>query len=200
MPDQASRRHYAARSTGRGRPPRAVLVAAMLIGGVPGLAEPRTMSLSPPGAEVALRAYALGMMPVDGNFMRFRGSVHFDGNDADRCVVELTIEAASLFMPQQSVRDDVVSPSFLDAAAFPTLVYRGGCASGAVRGMLTMHGQTHPLELSLERNRTGFVATGVIHRFDWGMTERPIMVGSTVRIRVSAPWPPGWPALGWPSP
>jgi polyisoprenoid-binding protein YceI len=151
------------------------------------------MSLSPPSAEVGLRAYALGMMPVDGNFMHFHGALRFDADDMDRCQVELTIEATSLFMAQQSIRDEVVSPSFLDAAAFPTLVYLGSCATGTVRGMLTMHGQTHPLELSLERNRTGLVATGVIHRFEWGMTERPIMVGSTVRIRVSAPWPAGWP-------
>jgi polyisoprenoid-binding protein YceI len=192
MPDRASRRHRAARPT--------VLLTALLIGGAPALTAPRTMSLAPPGAAVTLRAYALGMMAVDGNFTRFRGAVSFDGNDPDRCTVELTIEAASLFMSQQSIRDDIVSPSFLDAAAFPILMYRGGCATGAVRGMLTMHGQTHPLELDLERNRTGLVATGVIHRFDWGMTERPIMVGSTVRIRVSAPWPPGWPALGWPAP
>jgi polyisoprenoid-binding protein YceI len=192
MPDRASRQHRAARPT--------VLLATLLIGGAPALAAPRTMSLAPPGTAVTLRAYALGMMPVDGDFTRFRGAVSFDGNDPDRCTVELTIEAASLFMPQQSIRDDVVSPTFLDAAAFPTLVYRGDCAAGAVRGTLTMHGQTHPLELELERNRTGLVATGVIHRFEWGMTERPIMVGSTVRIRVSAPWPPGWPAPGRPAP
>jgi polyisoprenoid-binding protein YceI len=198
MPGRASRRHCAARSAARFPPRGAALLAALLIGG-PAMTAPRTMSLSPPGAEVGLRAYALGMMPVDGNFTRFRGTVSFDADDLDRCQVELTIEAASLFMAQQSIRDDVVSPSFLDAAAFPTLVYRGGCATGAVRGMLTMHGQTHPLELELERNRTDLVATGVIHRFDWGMTERPIMVGSTVRIRVSAPWPPGWPALVGPA-
>ncbi len=193
MPDRASSQHRATRSTGRFLPPGAVLLAALLIG-APAMPAPRTMSLSPPNAEVGLRAYALGMMPVDGNFTRFHGTLGFDADDMDRCQVELTIEAASLFMPQQSIRDDVVSPSFLDAAAFPTLVYRGSCAAGVVRGMLTMHGQTHPLELSLERNRIGLVATGVIHRFDWGMTERPIMVGSTVRIRVSAPWPAGWPS------
>lgn len=193
MPGRASRRHRAARSTSRALPPGTALLAALLIG-APTIAAPRTVGLSPPGAEVALRAYALGMMPVDGNFTRFRGAASFDAKDADRCTVELTVEAASLFMPQPSIRDDVVSPSFLDAAAFPTLVYRGSCAAGVVRGMLTMHGQTHPLELSLERNRIGLVATGVIHRFDWGMTERPIMVGSTVRIRVSAPWPAGWSA------
>jgi polyisoprenoid-binding protein YceI len=171
-----------------------VLLAALLIGAAPAPAAPRTIALAPPSTEVALRAYALGMMPVDGSFNRFRGTMTFDGSDPSRCTVELTIEAASLSMPQQSIRDDVVSPAFLDAAAFPTLVYRGGCAADAIRGTLTMHGQTHPLELDLERNRTGLVATGVIHRFEWGMTGRPIMVGSTVRIRVSAPWPSGWPA------
>lgn len=192
MPGRASRRHRAARPIGSVRLPETAFLVALLLGGSPTLAAPRILSLAPPGTEVTLRAYALGMMPVDGNFTRFRGAVSLDGDHPDRCAVELTIDAASLFMSQQSIRDEVVSPTFLDAAAFPTLVYRGGCATGAVRGMLTMHGQTHPLELDLERNRTGLVATGVIHRFDWGMTERPIMVGATVRIRVSAPWPPGW--------
>lgn len=151
-------------------------------------ARPQSLDLAPPRAEISLTAYGFGMFAMEGKFTRFRGALVSPSNDPDHCKVDLTVDAASLFMPEQAVRDEVLSPTFLDATAFPTLAYRGDCAPGSISGLLTMHGQTHPLELSLKRDPDRLIATGQIRRADWGMTERPLMVGPTVRIRVSAPW------------
>lgn len=175
----------------------AILVSLLLLVGSAGGA-PLEILLAPPGTAVGLRAYALGMLPIEGDFTRFRGTLRVEpatgAGELERCTVELTIEAASLFIADPQMRADVLSPTFLDAAAFPTLAYRGACASGGFRGLLTMHGQTHALELTIERDGTELVATGLVRRADWGMAERPFMVGPTVRIRVTTPWPPGWSA------
>ncbi len=155
----------------------------------------KRLDLAPPSTEVAFRAYALGILPTDGRFARFGGTVDFDPGAPGRCAITLTVQAASLQMADQAVRDDVVSPSLLDAGTFPTMSYRGGCAAGAVQGELTLHGQTHPLALTLARDGGRLVATGMIRRADWGITGHPVLAGPTIRIRVSIPMPEGIDAL-----
>ncbi|MBO0712167.1 MAG: YceI family protein [Acetobacteraceae bacterium] len=139
--------------------------------------------LAPPDTEIGLRAYAIGLMPIDGAFSRFRGAITLGGQG--RCSVDLTVEVASLVGPRASVRDDIVSPEFLDAPTYPMLQYRGTCGDGLVQGELTLRGQTHPLRLTLKQEQQRLVATGDIRRAEWGMTARPFAVGSSVRIRVS---------------
>jgi polyisoprenoid-binding protein YceI len=103
--------------------------------------------------------------------------------------VDLTIEAASLDMDDQAVRDDALSPAFLDAAAFPSLAYHGSCAAGSVEGLLTLHGVTRPLGLALAREADRVVAPGTIHRAAWGIAGRPVLAGPNVVIRISLPLP-----------
>lgn len=143
--------------------------------------------LAPPETEIGLRAYAGGLMPIDGVFGRFQGAVTFDPRGQGSCAVDLTVEVASLAGPRASVRDDMVSAEFLDATTYPYLQYHGTCGGGMVRGELTLHGQTRPLQLTLATEQQRLVATGDIRRADWGMTARPFAVGSSVRIRVSTP-------------
>jgi len=143
--------------------------------------------LAPPDTEIGLRAYAIGLMPIDGAFSRFRGAITFDPGGQGGCSVDLTVEVASFIGPRASVRDDFVSSEFLDASSYPMLQYRGLCGDGLVQGELRLHGQTHPLRLTLKQEQQRLVATGEIRRADWGMTARPFTVGSTVRIRVSVP-------------
>ncbi len=147
------------------------------------------LALAPGSTEVTLRAYALGVVPVDGAFSRFHGALDYDPAQPDRCGVELVIEAASLSFSDPATRDEVLSPAFLDAAAFPTLVFRGVCAPRALRGQLMLRGQTHPFELALTGDAGHLVATGTLDRTEWGMTQRGFTVGSSVRIQVTVSLP-----------
>jgi polyisoprenoid-binding protein YceI len=169
------------------RSPRAPILLALLALAAPAGATPQTMALAPPAAEIGLRIWGMGLLPLDFAFGRFGGTLAFDPERPGACRVELAIEAASLAGGDASVRDHIVSAEFLDAARFPRLAYRGDCATGRVAGALTMHGETHPLALVLEADRTRLVATGELRRAEWGMTARPLMGGSTIRIRVSLP-------------
>lgn len=147
----------------------------------------QSLPLAPPSAEIALRAYAMRLLPIDGVFSRFHGAITFDPDRRGECSVDVTVEAASLTGPRDSIRDDIVSPLFLDAPAFPTFRYRGACRGGGVIGELTLRGETHPLALSIAEQAKKLVATGVIRRAEWGMTARPFMVGPDVRIQFSVP-------------
>ncbi len=77
----------------------------------------------------------------------------------------------------------------MDAAQFPVVAFHGGCAGDTVSGNLTLHGQTHPFTLDLERSARGIVATGRLRRAEWGITAHPLLGGSTIRIRVELPNP-----------
>lgn len=165
-----------------------VLLAASLGAFVPdGVAAPREVALDPPGAEVAFRAYGLGLLPLDGTFNRFHGVLTYDPRDHAACQVRLTVTVASLSMGDPSVRDIVLGPDFMDAARYPSLVFAGGCQPGGLGGMLGLHGVTAPFRLTLAWSGDRVVAEGRLQRADWGMTARPLLGGRTVRIRVSVP-------------
>jgi polyisoprenoid-binding protein YceI len=163
---------------------RAALLCVLLLT-VAANAAPRSLPLDPEHAEVAFRAYALGVMPIDGRFTRFRGELIVDPAEPGRCRVALTVEVASLQMQDEAMRDDTLSSNLLDAAAFPSFAYSGECSANGIAGSLTLHGVTHRLSLRVTHERESFIAQAMLRRADWGITGRPLLAGATVRIRVS---------------
>lgn len=151
------------------------------------VAEPRTLPLDPAHAEVGFRAYALGLVPIDGSFSRFSGQLTFDPASPAHCAVEVRVEVASLQIGNAAMQADVLSPNLLDAAAFPTLTYSGACRGDVIEGTLTMHGTARPLSLAIETKGGRYSAEAAMRRRDWGIVGRPLLAGATVRIRVSAP-------------
>jgi polyisoprenoid-binding protein YceI len=148
-------------------------------------AAPRQVALAPPDAEVAIRAYGMGLLPLDGTFARFSGSLAYDPDDHSTCRVDLTVDVASLAMTSASTREIMVGPDFMDSPHFPTLAYSGSCQPQGIGGMLVLHGITRPFQLSLTWSPGRVMAEGQLVRADWGMTAMPVVAGRTVRIRVS---------------
>src|SRR5262249_33588834 len=91
-------------------------------------AAPQRVEISPPASEVALRAYKLGLLPIDGKFTHFDGWLIFDPDDRTSCRVELRVEVASLRTEDPAVLPVVIGPDFMDAASFPQLLFAGRCA------------------------------------------------------------------------
>lgn len=143
------------------------------------------LALSPEADSVGIRAYRLGVFPLDGLFHRFHGWLTYDpANHAD-CRVELHVEVASLTMSSPSMLQRVLGPEFLDAARYPALAFQGACNGAGLDGRLAMHGVSRPFALALNWQRQSVSAVGRLQRGDWGMTALPILAGSTVRIDVS---------------
>ncbi len=148
-------------------------------------AQARSLPLDPAHAEIGFRAYAFGMIPMDGTFSRFSGVLTIDPAAPRGCRVDVRVDVTSLHMPDPAIRDDVLSATLLDAAAFPTLTYSGACRGDVIEGALTLHGVTHPLRLAIVNAPPSYIAQASLRRRDWGITGRPLMAGGTVRIRVS---------------
>jgi len=148
-------------------------------------AAPQTLPLDPSRAEVQFRAYAFGLLPIDGVFSRFSGTLTVDPQVPAACHVEISVAVASLTMSNEAIRRDVLSAAMLDAARFPTLDYNGACQEHVITGTLTLHGATHPLQLAISNVQGRYSAEAALRRADWGILGRPLIAGQTVRIRVS---------------
>ena len=166
-----------------------VIVLLVLARALPATAAPRSLPLDPQHAVIGFRAFAFGLVPVDGSFARFHGVLVYDTAAPDRCRVDVTVEVASLALDDATLRDDVLSPTLLDAAAFPILGYSGACQGDGIAGTLTMHGVTRPLALKILREGSNYAAQAALRRFDWGVTGQHLLAGPTVRIRVSTDLP-----------
>jgi polyisoprenoid-binding protein YceI len=163
-----------------------IVCAAMLAGCLAGLPVcARELPLTPPGAELHIRAYGLGLLPLDGRFTRFSGLLTYDPENRGSCHVALAAEVASLTMANTALQNEIVGPDFMDAQHYPMLRFVGACRSPGIAGLLAMHGVTRPFALDVEWSKERVEATGRLQRADWGMTARPLLGGSTIRIKFS---------------
>ena len=80
------------------------------------------------------------------------------------------------------------------AAHHPAFAYGGSCAGARLEGVLLLHGISRPLVLQVAMAGGRWVASGAMHRADWGMGARPLLAGPEVRLRVTAALPEGFPA------
>ena len=60
----------------------ATLASVFVIFACPAEAAPQRIEIAPPTGEVGFRAYKLGLIPIDGRFTRFTGSLTFDPSDS----------------------------------------------------------------------------------------------------------------------
>lgn len=147
------------------------------------------VALTPQDGTVGIRAYKLGLFPLDGTFHRFHGWLTYDPARRDACHVELDVEVASLAVPSPDMQQRVLGPDFLDAVHYPSLVFQGACQGANLDGRLAMHGVTRPFALAVDWHIRSVDAVGNLRRGDWGMQALPVLAGPTVRIDVSVHLP-----------
>jgi hypothetical protein len=110
--------------------------------------------------------------------------------------VELSFETSSLRVldPELSadtrteIRDTMLGPKVLDAPRYPEIhfvsdhVTSNGPRAWRVKGMLTLHGQTHPVVVDVSEKEGGYQGSVKIKQSDFGIT--PIRIaGGTVRVK-----------------
>ena len=165
-------------------------VAALLLAPTLAAATPRTVRLTPPTAALAIRAYAMGLVPVDGRFARFEGTLTYDPEQAGRCTATVIAQVDSIKVDSTAIRAAILGADFLDATRFPTLRFTGTCTGpDAAEGRLTLRGVTRPLGTTLAWTQHSLVTEADIRRASWGMDARPLMVGPVIRIRLTAALP-----------
>ena len=123
---------------------------------------------------------------VHGWFDSFRGRVDLDAQDATKCSVALTIDAASIRTNNPDRDAHLLSADFLDVERYPAITFE---SSGVmplddgryrVTGDLTIRAVTRAVDLELTHQgnsidpygqlRVGLKGSGGLKRSDWGLT------------------------------
>ena len=133
---------------------------------------------------------------VDGKFKSFDVSVISSKDDFTDAVIELSADISSINTDNDHRDNDLKSPNFFDAAQFSKLSFKStsftkiDTKNYKLKGNLTIHGVTKPVELDVVFNGTfqnpmnkktvaGFRIKGNIKRKDFGVgAEAPTAVVS----------------------
>jgi polyisoprenoid-binding protein YceI len=162
-------------------------------------------------SQVQFRVRHMGVAFVTGKFKEFEGSFALDTANLATASAQITIRTASVDTENERRDADLRSPNFFAADSFPEITFRStrverGAAPETYRmtGDLTIRGVTRPITLDVElvgmRTITspqgrqivaGFVLTGRLNRFDYGlqwnrMVEGVTVVSDEVRITIEA--------------
>ena len=146
----------------------------------------------------------MAISKTNGNFDDYTGSFSFEPGKPGTWTCEAVIQVESINTNNQKRDDHLRSDEFFDVANFPTLTFKStGVAmendsEGILKGNLTIHGVTKPVELDLEilgtvtdpwgNERAGFTATVKINRKDYDLKYHSVMeagglvVGDEVKI------------------
>ncbi len=150
------------------------------------VAAPVTYQVDPAHTYPSFEADHFGGMSVwRGKFDGSSGTIVLD-REAGTGTVDITIDAASIDFGHAKLNEHVKSPEMLDVQKYPTAVYKGTLTSfkngspTEVRGELTLHGVTKPLNLKINsfvckvtplspKERCGADASATLNRADFGV-------------------------------
>jgi len=150
------------------------------------LAEPVTYQIDPAHTYPSFEADHFGGVSVwRGKFTKSSGTIMLD-RDKGTGTVEVTVDPASIDFGNPKLDEHVKSPEMLDVTKYPTATYKGrltGFKNGVptqVDGEFTLHGVTHPLQLTVnsfkcmtypfdKKEHCGADLSGTINRADYGV-------------------------------
>ncbi len=159
-----------------------------------------TVELDPEATQVTFEVGATGH-DVEGSFAFKEGQISFDPATG-KASGELVVDATSGKTGNGS-RDKTMNKKVLESDEFPTFVLRPeavvgelaaeGASTVTIKGVLEVHGGTHPVEIEAELERTGdgFTATArfEVPYVEWGMHNPGILflrVDDVVHVTVEA--------------
>lgn len=128
-----------------------------------------------------------------GTFTDIQGQISWDEANPASSSIEIAIKAESVSTGNKKRDDHLRSQDFFNASKFDKLTFKstGVSKSGEttydVKGDLTVHGQTKPITVKLEKTgesgkKVGFETVFTIKRSDFGMTFGAPGIGDEVRI------------------
>jgi polyisoprenoid-binding protein YceI len=194
--------------------PRAAALAAAVAGVIasPAWAQPREEAASPPSGayrvepnhtEILFGVNHLGLTMYYGVFSGAHGQLVLDSADPTKSKLEVEVPVASVLTPSPKLNEELKSPAWLNAAAFPEMTYHAtsvtltGPRTARIDGELTLHGVTRPLSLEAKFNRggenpmthaftIGFQGHGTVKRSEFGVNTYLGPISDEVTVTVSA--------------
>ncbi|HEY2053375.1 MAG TPA: YceI family protein [Solirubrobacterales bacterium] len=143
-----------------------------------------TWRVDPAHSKVGFAVKHMGVATVRGEFGEFEGSLEI-GDDLASSKATGTVKTGSVDTNQDARDEHLRSADFFEIETYPEITFASTTIEKVdgetvkITGDLTMHGETHPVELAAElggvetgpegEKRTGLEVTGTISRKEWGM-------------------------------
>jgi polyisoprenoid-binding protein YceI len=140
--------------------------------------------VDPAHSKVGFAIKHMGVATVRGEFGQFEGSLEV-GTDLASSKATGTVQTTSVDTNQDARDEHLRSADFFDVDKYPEISFTSTKLEQVddetvkITGDLTMHGETHPIELTAElggvetgpqgETRTGLEVTGQLARSDWEM-------------------------------
>ena len=158
-----------------------------------------TYAIDPNHTYPSFEADHMGISVWRGKFGKTTGTIELD-RAAKTGALDITIDTTSISTGFAPLDTHLKSDAFFDVAKFPTIKFVGdkfeftGSNVTSVAGMLTMHGQTHPVTLKashfncydnpmLKRQVCGGDFEATIARTQWGVNYgAPAPVSDNVKL------------------
>lgn len=148
-------------------------------------AQTSTWSIDPAHSSINFEVRHMGVSNVHGSINSLKGTVVYNEQDITKSSVQATADTSTVNTNVDKRDQDLKSPKFFDVAQFPQLSFKSTSVSKsdgklALTGDLTMHGVTKTVTLDLDgpappqtdkngKTRSGFSASGVLKRTDFGV-------------------------------
>jgi polyisoprenoid-binding protein YceI len=156
---------------------------ALLIAGSTSAFAQTTWAIDNVHSKIGFAVSHMAVAETEGKFNEYEGTVVSKSNDFNGAEVSFTAKTASIDTDNEKRDGHLKSPDFFDAAKYPDITFKGNLVkSGAkykLKGNLTMHGVTKPVEFDVTGGnvvdtgrgvKSGFKFSGTINRKDYGLT------------------------------
>lgn len=163
-----------------------LVLLASVISTVPARAE-TTWRVAPGRSSINFKVAHLVFFEVEGRFRTFEGTVQTSGGGLSDRRIEAKIQAGSIYTGNQDRDEHLIGEEFFDARKFPEIVFKSNTVSKVagedtyiIDGELTIKGITRAIALTtkFEGRKSlsdgseclNFAASGLLNRFDYGLT------------------------------
>lgn len=160
-----------------------------------------TYKIEPVHTQVMFTVNHLGFSNSVGKFHVKDGTITLDQKDPSKSAVNVTIDANSIDMSDETWEAHMKDKNFFNVQQYPTIEFRSTKVTSkdagtlAVQGDLTLLGVTKPVTLDVKINRladhprlnkpyAGFSAKTTVKRSDFGMSYGVPAVGDDAEIRL----------------
>jgi polyisoprenoid-binding protein YceI len=143
-----------------------------------------TWRVDPAHSKVGFAVKHMGVATVRGEFGEFEGALEI-GDDLASSKATGSVKTASVDTNQDGRDEHLRSADFFEVEKYPEISFSSTSIEKVddetvkITGDLTLHGETHPVELEAEiggvetgpegETRTGLEVTGTLSRKEWGM-------------------------------
>ena len=163
---------------------------------------PQKWQLDPPKTNINFQVNYLKNATVNGHFNTVKGSIDYNMNDPADTTINIIVDTNSIDTDLK-IRDAFLRrKELLNPEQYPTITFVSKKVSmitpkeADVTGDFTVLGQTKPLTVRVTLSEINadpitqqpvlnFKATGILDRYDYGVTAFPKMVGNLISIEIS---------------